>query len=50
MYPKLKKKRMQVINWAKMILSEINSASTTINRFLKGKDYLWIFMKKSFHI
>lgn len=50
MYPKLKKKRMQIINWIKMGLSELNSISVSINSFLKGKDYLWLFMKKSFHI
>lgn len=50
MYPKLSKKRLQIVTWIKMFFDEVESLSGITNRFLKGKDHLWIFMKKSFHI
>ncbi|MBO5120334.1 MAG: hypothetical protein J6C28_01430 [Bacilli bacterium] len=49
MYPKLNKKN-RVIELLKNLEVEVNSLAVSIKHFLKGKDFLLVFMKKCFHI
>ena len=50
MYPKLENKRNRFVVIMKALGVETYSLASCINKFLKGKDYLWIFMSKCFHI
>ena len=50
MYPKLENKRNRFVVIMKALGNEAYSFVGSINKFLKGKDYLWIFVSKCFHI
>ena len=50
MYPKLENKRNKFVVIMKALGNEACSLAGSINKFLKGKDYLLIFMSKCFHI
>ena len=49
MYPKFNKKN-RVMELIKNLGIEVNSLAVSIKCFLKGKDFLLVFMKKCFHI
>ena len=48
MYPKLNRKKDYITSLVKTLIGQINYLSNISKCFLKGNDYLWIFMKKVF--